>query len=283
MAFSAKTEINSAPIILRLRSGSVTPLSCVRKRPEASTPMTRRPRRSRSISSVCSNSFLRSRPVLTKTFVRRSPMARCTSTAATVESTPPLSAQMTRLFDGSDGVLRAAHGSKAGRQPDDVVAVTVPDAQRVGKLREELGFVSGTIDIQHRAAVFTARRRLHFPAQVVGEPLHTVADSQHRDAERKNGRVAFGSLRVVDGTGSAGEHNARGFELADFVERGGARENGREDLLLANAPGDELRVLAAEIENDYAAAFGVRAFVLVLLHLGSAGHCPPFFIDKRRP
>src|SRR6266851_701635 len=135
-----------------------------------------------------------------------------------------------RIFDGSDGVLRAAHGSKAGRQPDDVVAVTVPDAQRVGKLREE---------------------------------------------------VAFGSLRVVDGTGSAGEHNARRFELADFVERGGARENGREDLLLANAPGDELRVLAAEIENDYAATFGVRAFVLVLLHLGSAGHCPPFFIDKR--
>src|SRR5712692_3916575 len=175
-----------------------------------------------------------------------------------------------RIFDGSDGVLRAAHGSKAGRQPDDVVAVTVPDAQRVGKLREELGFVSGTIDIQHRAAVFTARRRLHFPAQVVGEPLHIVADSQHRDAERKNGRVAFRSLRIVDRAGPAGKHDARGFELVDFVERGGARENGREDLLLANAPGDELRVLAAEIENDYAAAFRTGPLLLAL-HFHSLG------------
>jgi len=32
--------------------------------------------------------------------------------------------------------------------------------------------------------------------------------------------------------------------------------------------------LTAEIENDYAAAFGVGAFVM-LLHLDSAGHCPP--------
>src|SRR5260370_23331327 len=107
-----------------------------------------------------------------------------------------------RIFDGSDGVLRAARGSKARRQPDDVVAVTVPDAQRVGKLREELGWVSGTIDVQNRAAVFTARRRLHFPAQVVGEPLHTVADSQHRDAERKNGRGGVLGVRLGYGAGS---------------------------------------------------------------------------------
>jgi len=36
------------------------------------------------------------------------------------------------IFTAATGVLRAAHGSKAGRQPDDVVAVTVPDAQRIG-------------------------------------------------------------------------------------------------------------------------------------------------------
>ncbi len=40
------------------------------------------------------NSFLRSTPLLTKTQVRRSPMARSTRTAATDESTPPESAQM---------------------------------------------------------------------------------------------------------------------------------------------------------------------------------------------
>src|SRR6266478_5742772 len=106
------------------------------------------------------------------------------------------------------------------------------------------------------------------------EPLHSVADAEHGDAEGKHGRVAFGSLGVVDGAGSAGEHDAAWLELADFVERGGARENGGEDLLFADAAGNELRVLAAEIEDDYAAAFGVGAFVM-LLHLDSAGHCPP--------
>src|SRR6266852_2524446 len=109
----------------------------------------------------------------------------------------------------------------------------------------------------------------------MGEPLHAVADAQHRDAEGKYGGVAFGSLRVVDRTGPAGKHNARGFGLADGVERDGAWEHGREHLLFANAAGDELRILAPEVENDYAAAFGVRALV-VRLHLSSGGHCLPF-------
>src|SRR4030088_230658 len=103
-----------------------------------------------------------------------------------------------RIFDGGDGVLRAAHGSKAGRQPYDVVAVAVPDAQRVGETGKELGWLGGAIDIQNGAAVFTTRCRPHFPAQVMGEPLHAVADPQHWDAEGKDSRVAFGSLRVVD-------------------------------------------------------------------------------------
>src|SRR5258707_14474394 len=96
------------------------------------------------------------------------------------------------------------------------------------------------------------------------EPLHSVADAEHRDAERENGWIAFGSWRVVDGAGSAGEHDAAWLKLADFIERRSARENGGEDLLFADAAGDELSVLAAEIENDYAAAFGVGAFVMLL-------------------
>ena len=60
--------------------------------------MTRSFRRSRNISKVLSNSCFRSSPVFTKMLVRRFPIARCTSTAATVESTPPLSAQIAHLF-----------------------------------------------------------------------------------------------------------------------------------------------------------------------------------------
>ncbi len=95
-ASSSKTAMNSLPMILRLRSGSVTPASFARNRSVASTASRFRPSLSRRLCCTFSNSFLRSTPLLTKTQVRRSPMARCTSVAATEESTPPESAQMAR-------------------------------------------------------------------------------------------------------------------------------------------------------------------------------------------
>src|SRR6267378_1442291 len=71
--------------------------------------------RSRSISSVSSNSFFLSIPVFTKMFVSRVPIARCTSTAATVESTPPLSPQMAHLFPTFSRIARVVSSIKAAR------------------------------------------------------------------------------------------------------------------------------------------------------------------------
>src|SRR5712671_1787309 len=87
-----------------------------------------------------------------------------------------------RIFDGGDGAVCAADGAEAGWKSDDVIAVAIPDAQRLGKLGEELGLVGGVLDVQDSAAIFTAFGRLDLSAQVMGEPLHSVADSQHRDS-----------------------------------------------------------------------------------------------------
>src|ERR1700675_4224236 len=115
------------------------------------------------------------------------------------------------------------------------------------------------------------------------KPLHAVADSQDGDPQCEDIYIALGSLGIVNGARPTGKNDAGGFELTDFVERGGARQNGGEDLLFADAAGDELGVLAAEVENDYAAQLGVRALVVFLLQLGSAGHCPPVLsITKAR-
>ncbi len=149
--------------------------------------------------------------------------------------------------------MRAANGAEAGWQPDDVIAMTIPDAQGLRKLGEELGLVGGVLDVEDSAAIFAAFGRFDLSTQVMGEPLHAVADSQDRDSEGQNIYVTIRGLRVVDGAGAAGEDDAGGFEFADFVERGGAWEDGGEDLLFADAAGDQLRVLAAEIEDDYAA------------------------------
>src|SRR5712672_3029560 len=41
-----------------------------------------------------------------------------------------------RIFDGGNSAVRAANGAEAWRESDDMVAVTIPDTQRLGKLGE---------------------------------------------------------------------------------------------------------------------------------------------------
>ncbi len=87
---SSNTSMNVAPMILRFCSGSVTPASRSRKSRTASTNTSGSCSRSKR-RRICSASSSRSTPLSTKMHVSRSPMARWMSSAATVESTPPLS------------------------------------------------------------------------------------------------------------------------------------------------------------------------------------------------
>ena len=95
---SSNTRMNSSPIALRFSSGSVTPASRSKKRSLASTWMSSIPWCRWNVSTTWAASPLRSRPVSTKTQVSWGPTARCTSAAATEESTPPDSPQMTRSW-----------------------------------------------------------------------------------------------------------------------------------------------------------------------------------------
>ena len=81
--------MNSAPIALRLASGSLSPDRRSRKRSSASTATSGTLKWSRKAAITWSPSFLRISPWSTNTHVSRSPTARCTSRAATDESTPP--------------------------------------------------------------------------------------------------------------------------------------------------------------------------------------------------
>src|SRR5712671_1690460 len=86
-----------------------------------------------------------------------------------------------RIFDGGDGAVCAANGAEAGWESDDVIAMTIPDAQGLGKLGEQLRFVGGVLDVQYGAAVFAAFGGFDLSTQMMGEPLHSVADSQDGD------------------------------------------------------------------------------------------------------
>ncbi len=81
---------------LRFASGSVIPPSAARKRSAAFTWIRSTWNWARNVSSTWSASLRRSSPVSTNTQVSWSPIARCTSAAATAESTPPDRPQMTR-------------------------------------------------------------------------------------------------------------------------------------------------------------------------------------------
>jgi hypothetical protein len=86
---SSKTRMNSSPIVLRFVSGSVTP---ARLREEAVAGLHVHERHVEVPSERLLDLLglaLASQPVSTNTQVSWSPTARCTSSAATAESTPP--------------------------------------------------------------------------------------------------------------------------------------------------------------------------------------------------
>ncbi len=91
----SKRRINSLPIIFRFRSGLMTPLRCLRKCRAAETVRRGMWRTDWSACSTSSRSPSRKSPLSTKTAVSCFPMARCTISVATVESTPPDTAEMT--------------------------------------------------------------------------------------------------------------------------------------------------------------------------------------------
>ena len=125
--------MNSAPIALRLASGSVTPLSFSRKRVSASTATSGTLKVSRNALITCSPSSLRIRPWSTNTHVSWSPIARCTSSAATEESTPPESPQI----DAAVADLRADAARSVPRR-------STPPTRSARSRRPRSGSASGS-------------------------------------------------------------------------------------------------------------------------------------------
>ena len=88
-------------------------------------------------------------------------------------------------------------------------------------------------------------------AQGVGHELAAIADAQHRHTQLKDGRISLGRARLIDGVGAAGEDEADGLHSAELLQRGRVGLDLAIDAALAHPAGDELVVLAAEIQDNH--------------------------------
>ena len=142
---------------------------------------------------------------------------------------------------------RLGGGGEAGRQPGDRVAVAHPDRLVPLEAREE-AILGG--DRDGRRSVLPAGRRQHVAAELEGHQLGPVADAQHRDPPVPDRRVRLRGTLVVDGVGAARQDDRARAAALQLGVRRVVRQQLRVDVELADAAGDELGELAAEVEDD---------------------------------
>ena len=92
--------------------------------------------------------------------------------------------------------------------------------------------------------------RLDGAAEVARHQLHPVTDAERRDAELERCRIEFGRPVGVDRGGAAGEDQRERVARRDLGRREPVADELRVDARLAHAAGDQLAVLAAEVEDE---------------------------------
>ena len=127
-----------------------------------------------------------------------------------------------------------------------------PDFERSRKAAEKLGIGRQP---NLRVSVFAVLCSAHFAAQSVRHELQPVADSEHGQSKLKHARIGRGSIFVINGRRPARENDSNRRVLANFFDGGIARKHNRKDILLADASGDQLGILGAEVEDDYRLGF----------------------------
>jgi len=98
-------------------------------------------------------------------------------------------------------------------------------------------------------AELTARRRLDLAAKLMTGQLHSVTDAEDWYAEIKQFRIAQGCAGGVDAGRAAGEDEAVRLQHGHARGRQVVAHDLAEDVLFADAAGDELAVLRAEVED----------------------------------
>jgi hypothetical protein len=150
--------------------------------------------------------------------------------------------------------LERRHGRRGGgrergearRRREDRVAVRHP----AGLLQREPGEQPPRIaDAELGAPVLPDVGGLHPAPELPGDELHAVADAEHRDPELEQLGIEPGRALGVHRRGAAGQDEPLRPAPADLVDPDVVGQQLGEHAALAHPAGDELRVLAAEVQD----------------------------------
>jgi hypothetical protein len=156
---------------------------------------------------------------------------------------------------GDRAARRRCHQAEAGRQRRDLVAVAHPHLEHAvalggGEVLEALQQPGVAARADLGVAELAVGARLDLPAELHRHREHAVADAQHRHAELEH-RLRRAQLVLLVGRGvAARQDDSLRPELADEGVTDVVRMDLAEDVRLADAPGDQLCHLRAEIENQ---------------------------------
>ena len=156
---------------------------------------------------------------------------------------------------GDRAARRRGHQREAGRQRGDLVAVAHPDLEHavafVGReVLERLEQARVAARPHLGVAELAVRRRLDLAAELHRHREHAVADAEHRHAELEH-RLRRAQLVLFVGRGvAARQDDPLRRELAHELVADVVRMDLAEDVRLAHAPGDQLRDLRAEVEDQ---------------------------------
>ncbi len=165
---------------------------------------------------------------------------------------------------GDRARLGRRHQLEAGRQLGDLVAVAHPYAQhavafRRAEILDALEQLRVAVRSNFGIAEFAHAARFDTPAELLRHGLHAVADAQNRHAllEHRLGRLAGRFL--VGRQVAAREDDAPGAEITDEGVAYVVRVNLAVDLGFPDPPGDQLRVLRTEVEDqDFLVHYSAR-------------------------
>ena len=153
---------------------------------------------------------------------------------------------------------RGRDGSGAFGRRHDRVAVAHPDDLVVRQAGEQAALAVGHLELG--PTELGCVRPIDPAAELPGHELHAVADAEHGHARLEERAVDAGRVRRVDGGRPAGEDD-RASAASGYLGRADrSRHQLRVDPALAHAAGDQLSVLAAQVDDED------RAFLARLRH-----------------